>query len=447
MKLARSLIFCMAIMVIGHVAKAQSSPAQAFDNVTIHIADGQTIESGTIVWRNGVIESVGSNVNIPFDAYTIDGGDSLHVYPGFVDGMALWGSPDLPDRYEEPDRPGEPGYERAGVQPQRKPSELLKTDDKALTEAQKSGFTTAALGLKGQMLPGQVDLFFINGKETDEYLMQSGVGMLASLENAPGGFGSGAYPSTRMGVLAEYRQLWYDATALQDHIAYFASASSDYPAPKKNEVLEALFPVLNGDQPLYFIADTKQDIEVVLDLQDNLGFEMVLVSGKEAYTLADELKNREIPVLASIDLPEKPKWKVEQEKAEKDTTEEVKEIEEITEEMRVFRERQLEAYKADIENIQKLIDAGVKVGYASNGMKISDFSKHLNTLAEETGLDESQLLSMITQNTAEILKVGSRVGDITDGRIASFSVFSDTFLTDEVKVMYSVSAGELTEIE
>ena len=433
----------MAFMVIGQIAIAQSSPAQALDNVVIHMADGETIESGTIVWRNGVIESVGSDVDIPFDAFTIDGGDSLHVYPGFIDGMSLWGSPDLPSQYDSPDRPGEPSYERAGIQPQRKPSVLLKSDDKALAEAQKHGFTTAALGLKGQMLPGQIDLFFLNGEETGDYLMTSGVGVLSSLDDAPGG----AYPSTRMGVLAEYRQLWYDARALQDHISYFASASSDYPAPKKSEELEALFPVLDKDQPLYFVVDTEQDIEVVLELQDNLGFNMVLVSGKEAHTKADELKSRNIPVLASIDLPDKPKWKVDEEKAEQDTTEEVKEVEEITEEMRVFRERQLDAYKADIANIQKLIEAGVKVGYASNGLKLSDVSKHLKTLVEETELDEDGVLSMLTQNTADILNAGSRIGDIADGRIASFSVFSDTFMAEKVKVMYSVSAGELTEIE
>lgn len=67
---------------------AQEVPAHAITNVTIHMADGATLENADIVWRNGVIEQIGVNESIPFDAFIIDGGDSLHVYPGLIDGMA-----------------------------------------------------------------------------------------------------------------------------------------------------------------------------------------------------------------------------------------------------------------------------------------------------------------------------------------------------------------------
>lgn len=448
MKLVRNLSSCMLLLlfVVSTLpVMAQTSPAQAFDNVIIHTADGKTINNGTVVWRNGVIEAAGSNVTIPFDAYVIDGGDSLHVYPGFVDGLALWGSPDLPNRYERPDRPGDPGYERAGIQPQRKPLDLLKSDDKNFEEAQKHGFTTAGLGLKGQMMPGQVDIFFINGENTHDHLMKSSAAVLASFEEAPGGFGSGAYPSTTMGVLAQYRQLWYDAEALMDQEQYFASAGSNYPAPAKDAVLEALYPVLDMSQPLYFVVDSKENIELLLRLKDEIGFDAVIVSGKEAYKMADELNRRNIPVLASIDLPDQPEWKKKEEAAKEDTTQAGERLEELTEEMRVFRDRQLRAYEASITNIKSLLDAGVQVGYASNGMKLSDLSGHVKTLLEDSELNEDQLLRIMSQNTADILGIGSRVGDLENGRIASFSVFTKPYTEDKTEVVYSVSSGMLTE--
>lgn len=440
---ALGLVLLFAVCQFG---QAQTSPAQALENVTIHKADGSTINSGTVVWRNGLIVAAGRNADIPFDAYVIDGGDSLHVYPGFVDGMALWGSPDLPERYETPDRPGEPGYERAGIQPQRNPFELLKESDDFET-AQKNGFTTAALGLKGQMLPGQVDIFFLNGKETGKHLMAPGIAVLSSLEEAPGGFGGGAYPATTMGVMAEYRQLWYDAEALMEQQQYFASTSSNYPAPEKNSVLEALFPVINKEQPLYFDVDTKENIERVFMLQDELDFDLILVSGKEAHEMAEELKKRNVPVLASIDLPDQPEWLAKEKKDDDEESETKEEMEEITEEMRIFRERQEEAYKASIDNVKRLIDAGVEVGYVSNGMKLSDLSKHVKTLIEETDLTGDDVLRMITQQTANILGIGNRVGDIQSGRIASFSVFTKPFTEDKSQVKYSVSDGNLTEFE
>lgn len=440
MKSVRSLALVVLLLFgFSLTGQAQSSPAQAFDNVIIHTADGNTISSGTVVWRDGLIEAAGRNVDIPFDAYVIDGGDSLHVYPGFIDGLALWGSPDLPERYETPDEPGNPGYDRAGIQPDRKPADLLEKDDN-FEAAQKHGFTTAALGLKGQMLPGQVDIFFLNGDKTGEHLMTPGIAILSTLEEAPGGYGGGAYPGTTMGVMAQLRQLWYDAEALMEQQQYFASTSSNYPAPKQDPVLEALFPVINKEKPLYFVADTKENIERIFMLQDELDFDFVLVSGKEAYKKADALNERNIPVLASIDLPEEPEWR-------KKEDEEKEEMEEVTEEMRIFREKQEQAYKAQIDNVKQLIDAGLKVGYVSNGMKISDLSKHLKTLLEETDLSEDEVLAIVTRHTADILGVGNRLGDVRNGQLASFSVFTQPYTDENAQVKYSVSAGALTEFE
>jgi hypothetical protein len=425
------------LLVVSAAGKAQTTPAQALDNVMIHMADGNTIESGTIVWRNGIIEAVGSDVTIPFDAYVIDGGDSLHVYPGFIDGLALWGSPDLPENYRRPDRPGEPGYDRAGIQPQRQPNKLLKSDDKNLTEAQKLGFTTAALGLKGHMLPGQIDLFFLNGEQTGEHLIKKGIGLSGSFNSAPGR----AYPSTLMGVMARFRQLWYDATALKVQTRYYAAADDNYPVPRKDEVLEALFPVVDQLQPMFFEVDTRENITRLLWLKDELGFDVVLVSAEEAFPLAEELSERNIPVLVSIDLPAEPEWRV------KDDEDEEKKPEEVTEEMRIFRERQLQAYQARIENIKKLMDAGVKVGFASNGLKPADFRKHLKVLHEEGDLSEQQILALLTQQTADILGVGTKMGDLKQGKVASFTAFTKPLLDDKAKALYSVSGGNLTEFE
>src|SRR5699024_5070206 len=84
------------------------------------------------------------------------GGESVHIYPGSIDGLAFWGSPDAKEYKKAPDDPGTPSYKRAGIQPQRHPARYLDVEDTSLIKAQKHGFTTAALALEGQMLPGQV---------------------------------------------------------------------------------------------------------------------------------------------------------------------------------------------------------------------------------------------------------------------------------------------------
>ena len=440
MKLVRTFYICLAFLIAGNLQVfAQSAPAQAFKNVIIHTADGQTIDDGTIVWRNGVIQSVGQNVSIPFDAYVRDGGDSLHVYPGFIDGLALWGSPDDNASMKTPERPGDPSYKRAGIQPHLHPADRLKSGKKVLKKAPEHGFTTAALGLKGQMLPGQVDLFFINGKKTKEQVMKKGVGVLAQFEEAKGA----AYPSTTMGLMAEFRQLFYDAKAQNEQQNYFASVSTNYPAPQHNQVLEALYPVMDQKKPLYFVVDSKENIERLFWLQDELGFKAVLVSGKEAHEKAAELKERNIPVLASLDLPEKPDWMPSDDEDEEKKKEKI----EVTEEMRIFRDRQEQAYKASIQNIKKLKEAGVRVGYASNGLKLTDFKKNLQRLKEEGSLAERSILFMLTQSTASIMGYGQRLGELDEGHIANFTVFDSPFMEEESKSVYSIANGHITEIE
>lgn len=425
---------------------AQTTPAHALTNVTIHNADGSTTESATIIWRNGVIESVGTNVTIPFDAFEIDGGDSLHVYPGFIDGMSTWGSPDLPSPQSLPrlDEPGNPPYDRAGVQPERKPSELL-SDDKNFEAGMKAGFTTAALYPNGNMLPGQVEIFSLAASHENVGLIKDQVGLAGSFDEAPGGWGNGAYPSTQMGVMAKFRQVMYDATALQQHITYYAQ-NSEMPAPERSRVLEAMFPLVNNSTPFFFEVDSNEHIERILKLKDEFGFDVVIVSGMEAYGKADELNRRNIPVLASIDFTDAPEWYTKMKKAEaEESDEEEATEEEISEEEEAYREKQLEAWKAHVSNIRKLMDAGVKVGYASAGLDLKDLSSKLEVLLDEGGLSEDEVVALMTTNTADILGVSKTHGSIESGKNANFSVFDKPMAEDKSKVLHSISNGIIYE--
>jgi len=436
-----AVLFAVNVFFVWN-ATAQETPAYAVTNVTIHHADGSVVDNATIVWRNGVIESIGSRVDVPFDAYEIDGGDSLHVYPGFIDGLAMWGSPDLPKDLKRPEDPGNPGYERAGIQPERIASEYLNSGDKTLKTAMEHGFTTAALGFKGYMMAGQPEIFLLSDKNTADGLYKSKIGVQSKFEDAPGGWSNGAYPSTVMGVMARFKQLMFDAEALMNHLQYFEQNPEMTP-PNRDAVLESLFPVLNQQQPVFFEADTRIEIEKMLWLKDQFGFDVVLVSGKEAYTMANELARRDIPVLASVELPDAPAWyaKQKKDKDSDDEDSEETEEEELTEEEQQYRERQLEAYLARAQNIKNLREAGVKVGFSSNGLKLKELNKYIKVLLDEGELSDEELLSLMTSDTAEILGIAQTAGAIEDGNLAAFSVFTKPFTEEKTKVMHVISNG------
>lgn len=449
----RNLITGMGVLVLvafSQKAIGQDAPAHAITNVTIHLANGETLSNSDLLWRDGVIVAIGNEIEIPFDAYTIDGGDSLHVFPGLIDGLATWGSPEQPRNLPNLEDPGNPPYDRAGVQPERKPVHYLN-EDKGFKEAMKAGFTLVALGLDGQMLPGQIQPFNLSAEQpTEAHLFSNSIGLQGSFDTAPGGWGSGAYPSTQMGVMAYFRQLMYDAAALQEHMMYF-SKHPDMPQPQHSEVLEALFPLINAEMPLYFEVDSKEEIERLFRLQDEFGFKAVLVGAKHAAPLAAELNRRDIDVLATLDVNDQPKWMKESKKAsddrEKDETESegTHEGEDISEEELSFRSKQEEAWTNEIQNIRKLLDGGVKVGFTSDGLSAKDLQTKITLLIEQGSVTSSELLSMMTHSNAEILGLSNRVGDLKAGMGAHLILTTGPLFEKGTNIYTHVSQGVIND--
>ncbi|HAC14853.1 MAG TPA: hypothetical protein DCE78_02750 [Bacteroidetes bacterium] len=429
-----SVALVVVLLALSFNVHAQQAPAYALKNVVIH--DGVTqAYNGHIVWRNGIIEAIGESIEIPFDAHTTDGGDTLHVYSSIVDGAATWGSPDLPGRQERPPRPGDPTYDRAGIQPDRVPSSHLKSEDKSFAAAYNAGIGVAALGFKGNMFPGSIDVFTIDDTQTKEYLFKSNIGQKYQFTGA-----SGVYPSTLMAMMAKTRQLFYDATALKSHQDLYNGNPTSYETPKRDLVLESLFPVLNKEKPLFAHIDSRDDIQRLLKMQDELGFNIVLVSGKAAYTMAQELKNRQISVLASIDISKKPEWMDKSEKSDSLKTDTLS-----TDEL-AFREKQESAWILERDNIKSLLDQGVLVGFASNGMDLKELSEKMKYLTE-SGLSESQLNAIFTVNSAKILGIDRSFGRLSPGYVSNIRVYSKEFSNPDTKLLHVTNGGALTEIK
>ena len=83
MKLKLILLVAVVCVLSAAESRAQSF---AITNARIVTVSGTTIEKGTVVVRNGLIDAVGANVRAPADARVIDG-TGLTVYPGFIDAL------------------------------------------------------------------------------------------------------------------------------------------------------------------------------------------------------------------------------------------------------------------------------------------------------------------------------------------------------------------------
>jgi hypothetical protein len=99
---------------------------------------GDEIEKGTIVIKNGVIEAVGENVEIPFPARVIDA-DGLWVMPGLVNPCSLAGYRAL---------------RRSGIQAHLKVADEFDADEDALEDLALCGFTAFGFRPNGGTIPG-----------------------------------------------------------------------------------------------------------------------------------------------------------------------------------------------------------------------------------------------------------------------------------------------------
>ncbi|MEX0747491.1 MAG: amidohydrolase, partial [Rhodothermales bacterium] len=178
----------------------------AITNARIVQAPGRVIERGTVVMRNGLIVAVGSDVQIPYDAEIVKG-DSLIVYAGFVDGLSHAGvsgtaSVERPPRLNAADPPAD----YAGLQPQRSARELLNPSDTLASQLRKLGFTTAHVVPRGRMLPGGGSIILLAGDAPEEMVLRPDVSQFMQFES-----GTGVYPNTQMGIMAQLRQLLREA--------------------------------------------------------------------------------------------------------------------------------------------------------------------------------------------------------------------------------------------
>jgi len=209
------LVFFLVFFVpLGSLDAARaSSEVWAIRGARIVPIAGAPLESGTIVFRDGLIAAVGASVSVPENARIIDG-HGLTVYPGLIDADTTLGLP-APDgrteRAEPPQTPGETLEMRArGITPERKVASLLDASDPKIAEARKLGFTSALVAPRDGVLAGQSALVNLSG-DRESMVVRSPVALHLAFNRF-----RGAYPTTLMGVFAAVRQSFADASYLAD---------------------------------------------------------------------------------------------------------------------------------------------------------------------------------------------------------------------------------------
>lgn len=409
-------MFIAFIVLAGQIAPANAQRSAidvyAITNARIVPVSGPVIESGTIVIRNGLISQVGAAVKAPADARVVDG-TGLTVYPGLMDSYTSLG---MPQPSPSPGRGTGAGSAAAsqqapaqaisapnstqppGLQPELLAIDLLQPGGAQIEAARSAGITAALTAPREGILIGQSALINLAGDNPQQMIVRTPVALHIGFTPLR----TGGYPGSLLGVFSALRQMMLDAQRYAEAQAIYEKNPRGLRRPEQDKSLAALLPALAREMPVVMQANTEREIGRALDLAQEFNLRLIIAGGTESWKVADRLRERDVPVLLSLNFPKR-------------TTAAVPEAD--PESLRTLRDR-VDAPKT----AARLSAARVRFAFQSGAMM--EMAGYLANAAKtvENGLARDEALRALTLRPAEILGVADRLGTIEVGKIANLTV-------------------------
>jgi imidazolonepropionase-like amidohydrolase len=362
----------------------------AITNARIVTVAGPVIERGSIVIRNGKIEAVGANVQVPAGAPAVDAAGG-HVYPGFINARTTVGIGE----------PGVRGYDDIGEmldynQHMRTRMAYHAASD-AIPVARANGITSVAVAPTGGIFGGEVPVMNLDGWTFEEATVKPNVGItfnFPALGGGGGGRGGGGGGGRGGGApggdrtFDDVRRERDRRLAEIDRVLDQARAYVKEGATRTmNWELEAFVPVVEGRLPLLVNASREQDIKDAVAWAEKARVKIVISGGTEANLVAPLLKEKNIPVILGNILsgPARPDW----------------------------------FHASTYQLAGELAKAGVKFAFSSGDNTNVRLLPNQAAMSVAWGLDRDAAIRALTVDAAQILGVADRIGTIEAGKDAN----------------------------
>ncbi len=419
----RSLPFAFAILILlspCHLSAQYEGRVYAITGARIVTLAGPVIEKGTIVLRGGLIESLGAEVTPPADAVLI-AGDSLTVYPGFIDAFSQAGLV----------LPGGNNREYAGNIASRPATQHFRADSSNLPDYRKQGLTAALIARSDGVFGGQAALMNLMGEDVPSMTVRAPVVQVMGYQ------GQRDYPGTLMAVVAHQRQTLIDASYHDLLLARYREAPRGMARPPEDPDLEALVPVAKGEAPVLGIVEIENDFKRLRALAREHGLRIWIAGAQEAFRVPELIRETGAPVLVSLDYPaitEVTGYAFD--RAFKNLT---------AEEKQALDERDRAAVHG---NAAAVFRAGVPLALATGGMSSpNDFLKNVR-LAVAAGLPAEEALKALTVNPATIFGAADVLGTLEPGKIANLTItHGDVFTAEDAYVAHVFVDGRKETFE
>jgi imidazolonepropionase-like amidohydrolase len=448
--------------------------AYAIKDAKIIAAPGKIHDPGTIVVRRGLIEAVGpaKAVTAPFDAEVIDG-KGLTVYPGFIDLFTTTGQRPgversatgrgrLVDLAESP-LAATPADNRRGLTPEFEVAGALELTDSLAEPRRRLGFTAFLSAPGGAIATGQSALVSLSGLPRRDAIVKAPVALHIHLGQpsepsaaTPGrrdappqqgpprrrpaveqGGSENPYPRALMGAVAHLRQAMLDAEYHQKLLDLDQGGSS-FRAPY-DPALQALWAARRRKLPVWWQADTRDEIHRALDLAAEFGTTAVIVGGREAVKVAGRLRAEHVAVILPLSFPEEPKVPTDDEYSKRPLLEQ-------EEPLKLLAYRR-DKWKEQVSAAAGLARAGIPFAFATEGLdRLDSFPAQLRALIA-AGLTADQALAALTRQAATIVGLDRHLGSLEPGKLGHLVAFTAPFQDEQAKVRFVLIDGLKFEVK
>ena len=430
-----AFIFLCALLIgpLNAAELRQPLPGvHAIVDVRVVTAPGEVLESATVVVRDGVIEAVGADIQPPPDAALVtferdDEQPPITIYAGLIDPYLAIAPDDESESGDEDETESVPGRHPL-IRPDFELDAAAWPADKVEAH-RRAGFTTALMAPGAGLLRGTSLLANLGDGGMSRNLLRRNVAQHAHLqERSP----DGQYPQSLMGSVALFRQTLLDAAWQQRA----RSAWQDDPAQARPHWLhgmDALAPVIGGEQPLVFEADDALDSLRILDLVDS-EFDLVLVGHGEEYKRLEDF-DRKVRHILPLDFSAAPDAESEDDGNEGDNEPGYDPVDDAgnygRDPNRDVSLEDLRHWKYAPENPARMVAAGFPVLLTAHGQ--SDPAELFAQIAKavERGLDADAALAALTTGPAEWLGIGDRAGRVAQGYMANLVIVEGELLAED----------------
>ncbi|HKS72301.1 MAG TPA: amidohydrolase family protein [Terriglobales bacterium] len=418
----------LALCLMQAFSFAQSKPVALKGGKLLTITHG-TIDNGVIVMSGGKISAVGpaSSVNIPSDAQVVDV-TGMTVYPGLIDSETALGLTEISAERMTNDLV-EPSDE---IMPHMHVYDAFHAETQLIPVARLNGITNAIVApASNDTLPGQDSFIQLDGPSAQEMLLIKDIAMPLNFtgeQRRNESWEKRKFPSTRMGMAAQLRQVFLDAQEYERSLNDYEKKKSDSAGksagdkdkkqtstpPKRDLKLEALLPYLDGKKQIVLAAEEPSDLETAVNLAREFKLKFVLNHISYSQPVLDYVASLKVPVIVGP-IYETPKPD--------------------------------ERFDAVYSLPAQLYKRGVKIAFASFDAHNVRNLPYQAGFATAFGLPYDEALKAITLNPAEIWGVSDKLGSLDTGKMANVVVSNGDpldFKTDVKQVYIEGQAVPMT---